>query len=586
MNPGKKPTLLFLGQQNWNYQRLQPDWDQSTRRPLTTYREYIIVDAEKGLDQEPFICLTNYSASNPLALKLRLHHIMGLDPEVEGEKFNFMYGDREQAGSQLLEPRGITLYSEAPYVVGTGDYAGRFLAKPAHLRQPICRINREFNFNIGRNWMAIDGGADLNLNTLLGGDEMAGDGIRIRPALPGSSKTMTLEQYNIRALVHSYQDGFGDDWEIEEFHGIGFGYNNNELNAFKSGNNINHDLEYVIQSKLNDDLQPIIRLNPSPPNDFVDFYVLPAYVSPGNSLLSSSDFNRSVPDINYPDLFNEKIMPRITNPSSLDSSKLNSIGFSQDEKSYHGPLQHSSSAVLFDIPPLPLLSIFQFRHANLNNYLHGPSYSIGNSYASAQVGRYKVTGLVRALDQIPEDGEGFNPLYNKSMNDLWIEVNPDKSFRDHYGHDSPWINYVREHNWKPSGGKVEMRDKEVAQEHENVTLDHSFLNNLALLDGFFLSGLGIDNEAEIGRDGLVEFWSRKDVEDFAPGYRHRPYRNPRIIPYLRNGYIGLEEIKDKFSEISHRKKYNWEVTSYMDLDDPENLERKAYQAERLRKIVF
>ena len=37
---------------------------------------------------------------------------MGLDPEVEGEKFNFMYGDREQAGSQLLEPRGITLYSK------------------------------------------------------------------------------------------------------------------------------------------------------------------------------------------------------------------------------------------------------------------------------------------------------------------------------------------------------------------------------------------------------------------------------------------------------------------------------------------
>ena len=29
-----------------------------------------------------------------------------------------------------------------------------------------------------------------------------------------------------------------------------------------------------------------------------------------------------------------------------------------------------------------------------------------------------------------------------------------------------------------------MRDREVSQEHENVTLDHSFLNNLALLTAF------------------------------------------------------------------------------------------------------
>ena len=112
----------------------------------------------------------------------------------------------------------------------------------------------------------------------------------------------------------------------------------------------------------------------------------------------------------------------------LDSSGLNSIGFAHDERLFHGPLKHSSSAVLFDIPRLPMLSMFQFRHANLNNYLHGPSYSIGNSYASAQVGRYKVTGLVRALDQIPEDGEGFDPVWNNQMNDLWMEVNPTQSF--------------------------------------------------------------------------------------------------------------------------------------------------------------
>ena len=47
LEPGEKAHFTVFGEQNWNYQRLQPDWDQSTRRPLTTYREYIIVDAEK-----------------------------------------------------------------------------------------------------------------------------------------------------------------------------------------------------------------------------------------------------------------------------------------------------------------------------------------------------------------------------------------------------------------------------------------------------------------------------------------------------------------------------------------------------------
>ena len=89
----------------------------------------------------------------------------------------------------------------------------------------------------------------------------------------------------------------------------------------------------------------------------------------------------------------------------MDSSGLTSIGFAHDERLFHGPLKHSTSAVLFEVPRLPMLSMFQFRHANLNNYLHGPSYSLGNSYHfKSQVGEYKIAGLVRAIDQIPENG--------------------------------------------------------------------------------------------------------------------------------------------------------------------------------------
>ena len=48
------------------------------------------------------------------------------------------------------------------------------------------------------------------------------------------------------------------------------------------------------------------------------------------------------------------------------------------------------SAVMFDLPRSPLLSIAQFRHANLNHFAHGPSYILGNSYASPQIGRHKI----------------------------------------------------------------------------------------------------------------------------------------------------------------------------------------------------
>ena len=58
-------------------------------------------------------------------------------------------------------------------------------------------------------------------------------------------------------------------------------------------------------------------------------------------------------------------------------------------------------AVLFEIPSAPMLSMLQFRHANLSDYTHGPSYILGNSYANPQVGRYKSWGRVRTILQDP-----------------------------------------------------------------------------------------------------------------------------------------------------------------------------------------
>ena len=46
-------------------------------------------------------------------------------------------------------------------------------------------------------------------------DFLPGNGFRIRFKLPGNADRVVLEQFNIRALVQSYQEGFGDNWEME-----------------------------------------------------------------------------------------------------------------------------------------------------------------------------------------------------------------------------------------------------------------------------------------------------------------------------------------------------------------------------------
>ena len=70
IEPGEKAHFTVAGKQTWNFMPLQPDFDYSTSSVLPTVREYLVVDVQKGVDQDPFVCTTNYSASNPLAMRL------------------------------------------------------------------------------------------------------------------------------------------------------------------------------------------------------------------------------------------------------------------------------------------------------------------------------------------------------------------------------------------------------------------------------------------------------------------------------------------------------------------------------------
>ena len=159
----------------------------------------------------------------------------------------------------------------------------------------------------------------------------------------------------------------------------------------------------------------------------------------------------------------------------------NSVGFFHEQSQIGSNMGSSDRAIMFDLPRSPLLSIAQFKHANLNNYSHGPSYIIGNSYASPQVGRYKTWARVRALTAQPKgsmDIRGQNAKFNFWTDIPGIGRTLIKLF--------PWQN-----NWNFEYGAI--RDDDAQNEHQNITVDHSFYSNRAIFDGYFLTGLEDQN---------------------------------------------------------------------------------------------
>ena len=157
-----------------------------------------------------------------------------MDPSDGGEKFD-MASRRSGLSSAFLEPRGITMYSEAPYEstsLQLEDTQDRKISKAPDQKKYLWKLGRRFDFNLGDPWIAFGGNSnELSRSTEMGTDLMKGNGFRIRLQLPSDSKSVVLEQFNLRALVHSFQDGFGDNWTLEQFKGNGYGQSG--LNAYR-----------------------------------------------------------------------------------------------------------------------------------------------------------------------------------------------------------------------------------------------------------------------------------------------------------------------------------------------------------------
>ena len=83
---------------------------------------------------------------------------------------------------------------------------------------------------------------------------------------------------------------------------------------------------------------------------------------------------------------------------------------------YTGTYSGSRNAILFEVPVDRILSVLEYRHANLNNYLHGPTYSLGNSYATTQVARHRTWGRVQNIVSKPTSEQGLTNLVQNKQN--------------------------------------------------------------------------------------------------------------------------------------------------------------------------
>jgi hypothetical protein len=443
--------------------------------------------------------------------------------------------------------------------------------------------------------------------------------------LPGDKRNerITLNDFNIRHLIHSEQHGMGS-WFWTSNHESKSEFYSDGNHNYKHLQFLNDTSTYnVIHSDWNDsqgyEREFVIPGNHIPGDEgvaedmhFPDFYNFDSnfptedvwltrqteyqnlktnelrspdrranVIFGGNFDSSSKTNNANYPDSLLASPYSDDVYipqdPLLATTPKRDNSKVR-IGFYLDDEDFQNagsPSRLSSTAqnaddnaVLFDIPKQKPLSILQYRHANLNTYLHGPSYALGNSYASTQVARHRSWGRVQTIEHEPTSKRGLTASMMLEMEQKLIIYYQDVI--KHLQPENPG-RYVY-HNWGSNGGhafdwifhnidfkrgfSAWRKNSSGAQlNHQNTTIDNSYYLNRALADGYFLSGIASNKEAT--QRGLTDLG-----EAYSPFLYNKKSGNHRLVGYFREG--------------------DWNESSYGQLSDQvSNLKDDAFRYQSL-----
>jgi len=436
----------------------------------------------------------------------------------------------------------------------------------------------------------------------LGGDKQPGWGWEVAVKMPGdkSNERILLNEFNMRALVHSSQHGKG----------VWFGSTN-----IYDHNDSGFDVLYsdVAEPLTSSDFQfngktfklgkfPHFYNIPQPyplndPEDVVELAnTLEEYAeelnTPGQSTFQRAMHLRFDREDNFasvissrnqgtlladPDLNDQKntlreedaTIPRSWSVTSEVGFFLQSYHEPGDDLNFYENTPRSNTAVMFEIPQRPPLSLLQYKHANFNSYLHSPNYALGNSYATTQVARHRSwarinhvseepsnrfeMGSLRKNLQLQKDGVTwatrlFKTLYPPagSRDNRW-ENKLNDHFRKRERSSNPQearfhiINgehtkYIDWPNIDPSEGYTPWRSN--SSSHQNIAFDHSYYLNRALLDGYFLSGAKDRSMDESSYpESVNERWYPylSDSKTYGNSRLMKYQRPVALNAYIRNG---------------------------------------------------
>ena len=410
---------------------------------------------------------------DPVTVRMWLKSVRGYR---RGDRDDILPSNEPTYGD--VTPNGIVLY-----------------LRQGNTRRPIKKINKNFDLQLnGTHARSFAKASDLMgfQNKLAAStNNFGGVGFRLRWKLPGTSTRMTFHEFNPRSLIDGYQDGSGDLWEIEEFWDWDLDSQGRKIRP-RGWKYRNHNPKYynILEPKRE------IGLTEDGNGTSKDFVL----ASPA-PIWTNRPYSRNVPRMTdtmaYFGHFHEK---------------------TTDNKRFSSP-----RVSLFEVPRSPMLSIMQFRHANMNPYSHSPAYVVGNSYATPQVGRYKKWGRVRRLLFQPDGNQFEHPLYQYKR----FEVEYKWAGEVHSFNLYPWD----EANWAFNMGTI--RDTDSEHNHQNITLDFSYYANEALFDGYFLTGIAKSHpEKTVSTDDSV-------------GELFSPFRNPRLKAYHRRGTWERTEYAEK-----------------------------------------
>jgi hypothetical protein len=421
---------------------------------------------------------------------------------------------------------------------------------------------------------------------------LPGTGWEWRIKMPSDkfNENIILNDFNIRANIHSSQHGKGA--LVHDFHGNHYSWDNfvsggvtkgkfyyegleEYTRTDELGNTLKFDLSDKIILKSKEITTPPYLKEPKDllTKEFPWVYNFDAGWSPTDfTAQTENDFNTPPASLDSYDvdtrarmiglslgddidlsalIFKENDNPYFTEmyvPKPVASSE--GVGYfsndrfirSHDNKNeISNNWELSRKAILFEIPHLKPLSLLEYRHANLNNYLHGPSYALGNSYASTQVARHRPWGrIVDITKKIIKNDDDYptapnwtaSVTYPKDMKKLQEQYHAVMTAT--YGDEFLRVKneFVRV-RWE--GVDLDDISSQFApwrshssgmHNHQNTTIDHSYYLNRALLDGFYLTG--------------SNRWDDHAMQEFTQ-------RGQKFRPYLWNAQTGtpFNPLKDE-----------------------------------------